>query len=85
MPKRRGNPGQRAAAIIRKGIADGRFDASLWGHPIATGMDSPRWAASFYWRGIGGEPQWVQDLYCRSYKATHRTEIARLWAGQPSA
>ncbi len=85
MAKRRKPISVRAAAILRKGIEDGRSDAERWGYSAPGGEDSPRWRASFYWRGIGGEPQWIQDLYEKSYSKARGQKLRELWAQRSSA
>lgn len=85
MAKRRRPISPRAAAILRKGIEDGRSDAECWGHPAPDGEDSPRWRASSYWRGIGGEPQWIQDFYEKSYSKARGQKLRELWAQRSSA
>lgn len=71
MAKPRRPISRQAASMLRKAIPDGRFDAERWGHPAFDGEDAPCWRASFYWRGVGGEPQWLQDLYTRAYRPSH--------------
>lgn len=75
---------QRAAAAIRKGIEDGRFDAPLWGQPVADGNDAPRWRASFWWRGVGGEPEWLCRSYNAAYERSYRKLLNALWANSSS-
>ena len=72
----------KTANILRKAIVDGRFDAQLWGQSIADGNDAPRWRESFWWKGVGGESQWICDLYDAAYSRAFSKEVSLLWSGK---
>lgn len=80
MAKRR-LPNRESARAIRAGIRDGLLDAPLWGYPQPDGRDTPRWSKSFWWKGIGGEPNWFVELYDLAYNRTYRRRVTELWEG----
>ncbi len=81
MAKRR-LPNRESARALRTGILDGRYDAALWGHPQENGVDTPRWRKSFWWKGIGGEPNWFVELYNLAYGKTYSRQVTTLWKGK---